>query len=532
MNKKTSSDSWLGPLPTDMKLRDYSEMARRRKWWIILTTIGVFLATVVYASRLPNIYRAETVILVDPQQVPDRYVSSTVSSTIADRLSTLQQQVLSPTRLGRLIDILRLFPRLRGRQSDQELVKMMQSAINVEVVTPGGGRLSAFRIAYHGTDPAEVALVANRLAQMFIEENLKVREQQSEGTAEFLESELREVKKKLDEKDAELRTIKAQNVLDLPESKQYHLEALANLRSQLRDSQDRGARAQEDKAILISMAASNEAPPTIDLDAGSGASASLPYHAQIQKLEGRLADLQARYGARHPDVLKTQRELEQLKAKAGAAEEQARTQAPAKQATPALPLKGRRNPVIEAQLQKLDQQIEEQTRLQARWQEQLNAHVARLQQIPLFEQKISGLLRDYDILRLHYTSLLDKKLSAQMSTALESHQKAERFVVLDSAVVPGKPFAPNRMFIDLAGLLGGVLGGLALAFMAEMNDESVRTDGEAEQIVGRPVLAGIPCMLTKQERRRRSLRAAAAVAGTIVGSVALGFLASFATRMF
>ena len=67
MNKKTSSDSWLGPLPTDMKLRDYWEMARRRKWWIILTTIGVFLATVVYASRLPNIYRAETVILVDPQ---------------------------------------------------------------------------------------------------------------------------------------------------------------------------------------------------------------------------------------------------------------------------------------------------------------------------------------------------------------------------------------------------------------------------------------------------------------------------------
>jgi len=532
MSKKSSTDLWFGGLPEDMKLRDFLNMALRRKLWIILSTIGIFLATAVYAYRLPNTYRAETVILVDPQQVPDRYVSSTVSSTISDRLSTLQQQVLSPTRLGRLIQTLGLFPNLSTRRSSQDLIAMMQHSIVIELVNPGGGRLSAFRIAYHSSDPAEAALVANQLAEMFIAENLKAREQQYEGTSEFLESELRESKRQLDQKDAELRVSKSENLLDLPESKAFHLEALASLRSQMQASQDRMYRAQEDKALLLSMAASNDAAPTIDQDSGAGSGAAAPYQAQIQKLEARLSDLQARYGPRHPDVVKLQRELDRLKAKARAAEEQPGAQGAVTPALPPASQRAHRNPVIEAQVQKLEQEIEEQTKLQARMQVQVNMHVARLQQVPIFEQKIAGLLRDYDILRTHYTSLLDKKLSAQTATAMESHQKAERFVVLDSATPPLKPFAPNRMFMDLAGLLGGFLGGLVLAFLAEMNDESVRTDSEAARIVGKPILGGIPCMLTQQERRLRSLRTAGALAGTIVCSVAVGFLASFATGLF
>ena len=185
---QSSSTNPANELLGQLQLRDYVQIAQRRKWWIILTTISIAVASFVVIWRLPNIYRSETVILVDPQKVPDNYVASTVTTSIADRLSTLQQEVMSPTRLKRLIDNMGLYPELRGKVGDQEIVAQMQKSIVVEVVTQGGRTLSAFRVAFQGRNPVEAAQVANQLAAMFIGENLKAREQQSYGTAEFLEN--------------------------------------------------------------------------------------------------------------------------------------------------------------------------------------------------------------------------------------------------------------------------------------------------------------------------------------------------------
>jgi polysaccharide biosynthesis transport protein len=238
-----SSAARTQELFSQLQLRDYVAIGLRRRWWIILTAMTVTISSLIVIWRLPNIYRAETVILVDPQKVPDSYVASTVTSSIADRLSTLQQEVMSPTRLKRVIDSMGLYPELKGKLGDQEIVARMQKAIAVEVVAQGTRSSSAFRVAYQGRNPIEVAQVTNQLAAMFIDENLKAREQQSYGTAEFLDNELEQTKKDLEAKEKELGEIKSKYILDLPDSKQYHLEALATLRNQLRTSQDKVDRA-------------------------------------------------------------------------------------------------------------------------------------------------------------------------------------------------------------------------------------------------------------------------------------------------
>ena len=501
----------------ELQIRDYLEIAWNRKWWIILTTIAVSIASWVVAGRLPSIYSAQSVILIDPQKVPDSYVPSTISSNIADRLATIKQQVLSPSRLKRLINTMNLYPQLRDRRSEQEIIEIMQKAATVDLVGSGTGRLSSFSIKFSGKNPTEVAQVANQLATMFIEENLKAREQQSSGTTEFLDSELEQTKKQLEQKEGDLRIIKGRYLMDLPESKQFHLEALSSLQNQLKEIRDQIGRAQQEKVYIQSQMLTSA--PTIDLDTEQEAGTS-PYQGQIEKLETRLADLQSRYGPNHPDVRKVQKELEQLKSKATAEQKKEPSPAPAKPTKPGR----RRNPVLEARLQQLDKEIEERTRLQPKLQEQIDFHVSKLERVPIFEQQISGLMRDYDTLRAHYTRLLDKKLSADMANALESRQKVERWVVLDPAIIPEKPYAPNRLLIRLAGLLGGLLGGIALAVMAEMADESVRNEREAARIVGKPALVGIPRILNGQQRRREMLRAVGAVAGTAIGATGLGLL--------
>lgn len=504
----------------DMPLRDYLEIGQRRKWWIILPALAIFICTIVVVHRIPDTYRAQTLILVNPDQEPNSYATSTVKTSISDRLSTLQEEILSPTWLQQLIDNLGLYPELRGHLSDREIISDMQKSITVDVANPAGGRLNTLSIAFHGRNPQEVAKVTNELADLFIQENSKVLDQQSGDTADFLTSQLADMKKQVDAKQQEIQQVKSRYILDLPESQQYHLQSLTNLQDQLRASQDHAAQAQQEKVLLETMSANNT--PTLDLDQFGNAPS--PYDAQIQKLEVDLATQRLRYGPSYPDVRKQQAELDALKAKAAAA---AAARKQPEVPDPAAVATGKqRNPVLAAQLQKLDQQITDETRQQAELQQQIDLHVQKLERVPLFEQQISGIVRDYDALNGHYSNLLDRKLSAEMASALESRQKAERFVVLDKAQVPSVPFSPNRQLLYLGGFIGGLLGGLCLAVLMEMTDESVRSEKEAARILGRPVLAGVPRILSKKEQTLRRLSLGAALAGTAVCSGVIGLVIS------
>jgi succinoglycan biosynthesis transport protein ExoP len=511
------SSDWSG-----QDFHRYLDILRRRKSLIILMAIGFFCCVAVIARRLPNVYRSETVILVDAQQVPSTYVQTTVSTSIQDRLATIGQQVMSPTRLQKMIDKLGLFPELRGKVSDEQLIQKIQKSTTVEV----GGRLSSFKIAYQGENPEQASEIANELATTFITENLKSREQQFVGTAEFLDAELVETQSKLEAREKQLQAIKSTYIMDLPESKQFHLEALNNLRTQLAASQDRVSRAQQDKMMLQSMSAP---PPTVDLDAGMGGATahSSPLQSQIQKLETHLAELQTRYGPNFPDVRKSQAELDRLKKKAAA--EEAAAPPPPQVETPVLP-PTRKNPVLEGQLQKLNQEVEDQTKLQASLQQQIDFHVSKLERVPIFEQQIASLMRDYDSLRAHYQSLQDKKLSAQMATELEARQKGERFIILDPAPVPTRPFGPNRLLITFAGLIAGLCAGIGLAVGLEMLDQTVRSEHEAAHLLGLPVLAGIPQIYTVAQTRSRGIRFVLAVLLAAPLSSGLGVCVSVLLR--
>jgi len=474
--------------------------------------------------RMPNLYRAETTILVNPQRVNEGIVPSSVTGSVADRLSTIRQEIISPTQLGQLVAELNVYPKLQGKVSTQAIIHRMQASTTIDVQEGGGQRLSTFRIAFTDSDPVQAARVANRIASLFIERNLKARQQQFNGTSEFIETELQETKHQLEEKERVLQDIKARYIMDLPESKQYHLEAMNSLRDQLRTSQERVDRDRQTKVYMQSMAGISV--PTVDLDQQSpGSNAPRPSNqTQLQKLELQLKDLQMRYGPNYPDVRKLRNQINQLKAKGEA--EKVQTVVP--EAQDSVPQQKVRNPVVEAEVNKLDQDIEEQTKAQADLQTQIEYHVGKLQQVPVFEQQIAGLMRDYDSLKNHYNQLQEKKLSAQMAGELESHDAGERFEVIDKAVPPEGFSSPKRGLMIAGGLVMGLLCGLGVAFVVEISDESVRHEREASQIFGKPVLAGIPKIVSDRERMVHGWQVTALTAGTATVAVFLGaFLSRF-----
>jgi len=505
-----------------LQLHEYLEILRRRKVWILLTAVGVFVMGAVVALTLPDTYHSETLIVVDPQQVPG--IVPTAAATVMDHLSTIRQLVLSPTRLVELIQKLQLFSADNRRLKMQALVANMQKTITIEVSDAGSQRLSAFRIGYTSRNPQQAAEVANELAGMVIRENLEATRHQLSGAEEFLDSQLQETKKQLEQKEAEVARIRTQFINDIPESKQYHIEQLASLRNQLRGSQDRVSRDQTEKLYLQSMVANSSR--VIDLDAENTESTSSTTQAQIEKLETSMAELRSRYGPGYPDVRKLRNQIDALNAKK--AQEDANTPKRdfSKQVAHAP-----KNPVVASQLAKLDQDIADQNNLQEHLNEEINFHVSKLEQAPIFESKIAEMMRDYDTLKAHYNALFDRKISAGMASDLENQQKAEHFQVLDVARVPDKPYGPNRPLIAIGALLGGVFVGLGVAIVVDMSDTSVRSEREAARILGAAVLAGVPEIVDPRQLMIRKIRLAMALAATMVCSVGAGFLISFVSRM-
>jgi polysaccharide chain length determinant protein (PEP-CTERM system associated) len=469
--------------------------------------------------RLPNVYRAEATILVPTQKINENLVPTMVDGSIGYRLSTVCREAMSPTLLGQLVDELKMYPELRGKVSTQGLDARMQSATAIEFQDSGRPRLSLIRIACTDVDPNQAARAANRIASFFIERNIKVREQEIYGASQFLDTELGKTKQQLDAKEQTLQDIKSRNPVDLPESKQYYLKAENALRNQLRISQERVNHDRQTQTDLQSMPG-NVAPPT-HLDAPSSAPNS-PSQARLRQLEAQMKAMLVRYGPDYLDVRKLRNEINQLKVKVES--EKSGGDAPDPLAGTPAPQKG--NPVTEAEVNKLDQDIEDQIRAQAKLQKQIQYQVGKLQQAAAFEEQIAELTRDYDSLRIHYSELQEKKLSARMAGEVEMQSARERFKVVDAAVPPESPYGPKRTIMMIGGVLLGLLCGIGGAFLVEISDGSVRHEREAAQIFGKAVLAGIPKITSPRERAWARWRIASLTAGTAVVASAFGFVIS------
>src|SRR4051794_1131384 len=169
----------------------YIGVILHRKWLVLSVFLTVTVTTVIVADRLPNVYTSETVVLVDPQKVPESYVKATVTGDVRNRLGTLTQQILSVTRLQKIIESFDLYPAERKKLAREDVIARMRGDINIAMVNSGSqGALEAFRITYSGKDPRLVSQVTNQLAALFIDENLKAREQQATGTTDFLQQQL------------------------------------------------------------------------------------------------------------------------------------------------------------------------------------------------------------------------------------------------------------------------------------------------------------------------------------------------------
>ena len=326
--------------PKPLSLHDYINIVLRRKWHIILPLVCSILISLGVYKFLPKLYKATTTILVQPQTVPEKYVQPTVTATIIDRLNTINQEILSRTRLEKVIEEFNLYADLRKNAPMEVVVENMTKAVEVAFAKGlqtghRGEKLlqNAFSISYEGEEPRTVMLVANRLASLFIEENLKAREIQAESTSEFISKEVTRIEELLVKKEQELRNFREQHMGQLPQQLDANIKIMEGLQEQLRRAGD-GIRAAEDRANIIegqieilkraqeqvkSSGTREEQIPEAD-DLSGISEGYVPEDnqivAQYNQLKRDLSTAQGKYKDSHPDIIDLKRKIANLTHKA------------------------------------------------------------------------------------------------------------------------------------------------------------------------------------------------------------------------
>jgi uncharacterized protein involved in exopolysaccharide biosynthesis len=483
----------------ELTMDDYLAMLRRRIKVILIPALLAPLAGFGISYAFPPKYTSQSTVLVEAQKVPDNYVQPVITSDFTQRIQTLSQQVLSPSRLRPVIQSLALV------KPDEEvkLMEDIQHNMSVEPVitsmnVPGlaGAKkkkpsatdepVPGFNVNFTDNNAARAQKICNAMTSLIVDENLRSRAEVAQGTTDFLSRQVDDAKRALDEQDGKLAAFKKQYMGQLPGDADNNMRMLMSLNSQLDATTQTLGRAQQDKAYTESMLAQQIAAWK------SSQSSTNPQtlEQQLTQLQATLLQLRARYTDDHPDVIKAKADIAEVEKRlkevnAAAAASTDNTE----KASASEPPEIRQ---LRLQIHQYQGVIEQATGDQKRLQSQINIYESRTAMSPNVEEQYKLLTRDNDNAQSFYKDLLAKKSSSGLATSMESQQQGEQMHILVGAGLPESPSFPNRPIFAAGGLGVGLALGLIIALWLEFSDKSIRTERDAAAIMDLPLLISVP----------------------------------------
>lgn len=529
------------PLRPNMEQNDYLNILRRRKWMILFFVLIVLFGATVYCVLAPDQYRSTVKIRIIPPAVSEGVVRSNLNISTEDRLLIIRQDILSKPRLLELInDIGVSVLGFNGMASDAMVRTMMERTSVGGDNDPKKKQKSdskspldpnIFMLSFFYEDPQVANQVASRLASTLVEENIRSREAGTRGTTEFLESEVEETRKRLEQQEEKLKRYKIQFGGELPQQEASNLNRLTRLQEQIKSNSDAIARLGDRKILLESQirTAGNLARDEIS-ESGSVGSYDLEESllAELVVRRKNLEELQNKYTLLHPAAVQARSDITQLEAKIAALRRTAKNKEGIAGASAATP---RRKPSAEVsqrgslenkvvrtlreQISSIDLEIAALKRESASASRTIDHVQRQMERLPQREQELISLTRDYDNIKVSYDGLLKKKLESRISEKLEEKQKGELFQIMEPATLPSAPFKPERLKLLGLALLASLVIGAGGSLGLEMLDPTLRGSKDFKSFFDIPILACLPVLQDDRSKRRVVVRRAAVVGGLV-----------------
>lgn len=472
-------------------LADVIAIVKRRKWYLLWPAVCIFLLSVAITLFLPPTYQSKSTILIEEQSIPREYVMTTVSNYAEMRLQIINQRIMGSTRLSEIINRFDLYADLRKKETIEAAIDRMREkdikfeteSVNVKDGRTGQSKEAtiSFSLSYRGRNPAVVQQVANVLASLYLEENLRVREQQTGGAIKFMDDERKIIEDQLAETDAKIAIFKKENVNTLPELAQYNLQIIDRLAEEI-DRLNVKIKELSEKENYLSSQLINISP-----------NISNPDKDHLKELRVKLMNLESRFTDEYPDVKKTKAEIADLEKKVKIS---GRMSANSDPDNPAYVTLSAQLAATRSEITSVKAQISASRAKQTDYQR-------RIVTTPQVEENYKVLVMQRSSLQSKYDDLTKKFMESKVAYGLEKGQMGERFTLIEAAKLPQKPVSPNIPAILMIGLILGIGAGGAAAALKEFSDQSVYTSQALTNALGLPVLAVIPEILIAGEIPRK-----------------------------
>jgi protein tyrosine kinase modulator len=527
---------------------------KRRKW--IGLVIGVIGATLTYAivTAWPNTYTATATILIEEPNVPSDLVKSTVSTYAQERLQIIQQRVMTSQNLYDIIKQYNLYPDQQPTMPRSALISMMRANVVLAVVSANlSGQQQqrsgqqpqasiAFTLSFSDEDQNLAQQVAGRLSDLFLAENNRTRQQRAAGTTQFLGEQATKLYADVQDLEKKLLDVRSRYNGSLPEQFSMNTQLLNQAQAQLMQYRA-DLQILNDKKSYLQSQLGTISPYTPMMANGRPATPQ----AQLMDLELQYSDLSTRYGSKHPDVVRLQRQIQVLKSQLGGVDtrsiDQAKYSTLQAQLSDALQRYGEKHPEVvrlRRQLEGLQAQmnaapssnftqpqgppdnpmyIQIQSQLadaegQARG---LNERIAavegniedlqkRILQTPAVEAEYTSLENQHKVALDRYQNFKDKEADAQVAENMEEQSKGETFSVIDPAQRPDIPASPNKRLLMAAGFFLSAILAAAAMIGIDMLDPRIYEPKSLMVAFGEMPLATVPYIRTADEVRGRRLR--------------------------
>ena len=499
-------------------IQRYLDIVRRRHVHFLIPLFLGWLIVWAASWVLPARYKSGTLILVEQPTMPKNYVVPNVSDNLQDRLQSITQQILSRTRLLLIIDKLHLYEYDHRQLTPDQKVDLMRKDIDIELIRDAqNGQITAFKIYYSSHNPHIAQEVTSDLTALFIDANLRVRQQQSEDTTNFIRGQLNNASAGLAEQEAKVRAFKSAHEGDLPSQEASNLQILSGLQAQLQNEQDTLNTAKQQRVYLQTLIEQYQSLHVSPGSTDSGPTGLEAIERNLETQQSKLADLSSRYTDHYPAVealkdaiAKTEKERDALISQSGKSGRRNNKQLSgdlnkenAGIAAPQTP----QTLQLQSQLQANQEEIANRERAITQLEARVNNYQARLDAAPASEQQLADLTRGYDQSKANYDDLLKKQNESEMATSMEQMQQGQRFSILDPPSLPIKPDFPNRLKFCGIGLGVGLALGLLVVGVFEFIDDRLHSETELKTLLQTAVLVEIPEIIdsTDEQNARRRL---------------------------
>ncbi|HEV8146348.1 MAG TPA: hypothetical protein VGP79_08210 [Bryobacteraceae bacterium] len=504
-----------------MDVEDYIDILRRHKGWIFGPFLFVLVATVVGVYLWPDSYESKAIIRITPQQIPENMIPSAINQALSDRVTAMQQVILSRNVLTTIIKNFGLYKREQSRMPMEDVVEEMRRKVQIIPVGVSSGNsrnIPAFQVIYSYEDRILAQRVVQDLTTRFLDESIRNRTDATFQTAQFLQDEVNQAKKELDLTETKLAEFRMQNNGKLPDQVEGNLRQMTALNSQVAFLDSQINRAQGDRlkfqselTIMRERLLALKKEPEHVIAQTPKSEKLYEVEREVAALENALSVNRQRFTETHPDVVATKDRLEIVKKRRDEIvkdEEAKRAAAP--NVKPVNTLQVREQREVEENIQRiqsgiaaLDAQIEQHGKEQRRNLDMARAFQARIESAPLGDRVFSELLREREMAKTKYLEMSSKLGKAQVAKEMEARKQGELLDILDPASLATKPTDPKREIVIPIGAALGLLLGVAIAGAREMKNTSLKNLKDVRAYTQMAILGSIPLLENDFVVRRR-----------------------------